>query len=177
MVVPVICTPIYKPTAFVKRHRKQKTNTKQKMAQETDERTNNGAGSPSVPRGGEAYRGGIHGHGNYRRGSGGGGGAAGAAGAGAGVKGGVSAKLTSMAAGYLVSLLKEPEVAQELWPLITKCMDNVVARRSVPSSLEVLRRAVATLPAHEAKSWFGGSRSKEQRLGRGKYIYWNENNL
>lgn len=78
-------------------------------------------------------------------------------------KGRVSAALTSLAAGYLVSLLKEPEVAQELWPLITRCMDNVAARRSVPASLEVLRRAIATLPAHEAKSWFGGSRSKENR--------------
>lgn len=78
-------------------------------------------------------------------------------------KGRVSAELTSLAAGYLVSLFKEPEVAQELWPLITRCMDNVAARRSVPASLEVLRRAIATLPAHEAKSWFGGSRSKENR--------------
>lgn len=78
-------------------------------------------------------------------------------------KGRVSAELTSLAAGYLVSLLKEPEVAQELWPLINRCMDNVAARRSVPASLEVLRRAIATLPAHEAKSWFGGSRSKENR--------------
>lgn len=78
-------------------------------------------------------------------------------------KGRVSAELTSLAAGYLVSLLKEPEVAQELWPLMTRCMDNVAARRSVPASLEVLRRAIATLPAHEAKSWFGGSRSKENR--------------
>ena len=54
-------------------------------------------------------------------------------------------------------------MAQELWPLITKCVDNVVAGRSVPSSLELLRRAIATLPAHEAKSWFGGSRTKENR--------------
>lgn len=54
-------------------------------------------------------------------------------------------------------------MAQELWPLITRCMDNVAARRSVPASLEVLRRAIATLPAHEAKTWFGGSRSKENR--------------
>ena len=75
----------------------------------------------------------------------------------------VSAELTSLAAGYLVSLLKEPEVAQELWPLVTRCVENVVRRRSVPSSLEVLRRAVGTLPAHEVKSWFGGSRSKENR--------------
>lgn len=82
---------------------------------------------------------------------------------GGGGSGRVSAELTSLAAGHLVSLLKEPEVAQELWPLITKCVDNVVAGRSVPSSLELLRRAIATLPAHEAKSWFGGSRTKENR--------------
>lgn len=91
------------------------------------------------------------------------GGNGGAGGGTAARKGRVSAELTSLAAGYLVSLLKEPEVAQELWPLITRCMDNVAARRSVPASLEVLRRAIATLPAHESKSWFGGSRSKENR--------------
>lgn len=87
----------------------------------------------------------------------------GGGGAGAGGSGSVSVELTSLAAGYLVSLLKEPEVSQELWPLIARCMDNIVARRSVPSSLEVLRRAIATLPAHEAKSWFGASKSKENR--------------
>lgn len=105
------------------------------------------------------------GHGGRSGGAGGAGGAvAAAAGAAAAArKGRVSAELTSLAAGHLVSLLKEPEVAQELWPLITRCMDNVAARRSVPASLEVLRRAIATLPAHEAKSWFGGSRSKENR--------------
>lgn len=89
---------------------------------------------------------------------------AGGAGAGGVGNGSVSAELTSLAAGYLVSLLKEPEVAQELWPLIARCMDNVVARRSVPASLEVLRRAIATLPAHEAKNWFGASKSKENRF-------------
>lgn len=97
-------------------------------------------------------------------GTGGGGGpGSGTAAAAAARKGRVSVELTSLAAGYLVSLLKEPEVAQELWPLITRCMDNLSARRSVPASLEVLRRAIATLPAHEAKSWFGGSRLKENR--------------
>lgn len=83
---------------------------------------------------------------------------------GGGGSGTVSPKLTSLAARYLVSLLKEPEVAHELWPLITRCMDNLLARRSVPSSLEVLRRAISTLPAHEAKSWFGASRSKENSV-------------
>lgn len=118
-----------------------------------DRRTGDDNRSPTARRSG-----GVGGVGGSNIGSGGDGSSGG--------KGRVSAELTSLATEYLVSLLKEPEVAQELWPLITRCMDNIAARRSVPSSLEVLRRAIATLPAHEAKNWFGGSRTKENRSGQ-----------
>jgi hypothetical protein len=66
--------------------------------------------------------------------------------------------MIDVAVDLLVELLAETDFKDERDSVMQRCIENVARHRSVPASLSLLRKVLATIPAQN-RAWFGGRKS------------------